>query len=183
MSFSDQFMKIQTKTYQNQVSDFVQLFWKGSKNACEKNDFWQFLHFFQNDFLHQLQLQFSQSFVVVDEFFRPVSENSDKNLSESGFRLGPTFLEGLKKCIWKKTIFGDFCIFFKMIFCTNFNCNFLSHLLRWAGFLDLFWKLQTRQDLWGPKWAQRAPHVAEGHKCPPQELEWGPRQRPVNSSS
>ena len=108
MSFSDLFWKLQI--------------FKGSKMHFKKNKFLAiFDTFASNGFLHPLQLLFSQSFVVVDEFFGPVSENSDKNLSESGFRLGPTFLEGVKKCIWKKLFLTHLLLLFVNIFCINFN--------------------------------------------------------------
>ena len=65
----------------------------------------------------------AQSFAYVEQFWAPVLESLDKNLSKYGFGSWPTFLEGAKKLIFKNIFFANFDIFF-----TNFT-NLLKFLL------------------------------------------------------
>ena len=55
------------------VSDWVQNFLKGSKINLKKLIFTNFYIIFQNEFLHTLQLQFPQLFVVLGNFCLPFS--------------------------------------------------------------------------------------------------------------
>ena len=55
------------------VSDWVQNFLKGSKINLKKLFFTNFYIIFQNEFLHTLQLQFPQLFVVLGNFCLPFS--------------------------------------------------------------------------------------------------------------